>query len=871
MGLQKKFYEKYNINPENFEDVSVEDALFSFRVFSRLKRAQITTIGDLLKCTYEDLARIGGFGTGCFKELYTYFESIASKDATRKVKERCRSMLLVSFRENRDLIVRGDFSFACDDANREIIEKYIIAREMLGEDLANLCLYDTEKVVVIRQELNRFAKLTEKIYKCLNVIPCYRRNQKVKNYIYAYTGNEGMRNKLFERINSEDETLEEYIRNNSDVINDNSSPVFQFIKASSYDLFELGKEFFDNIAKNERAFEIVKRRSEGMTLEQVGHEYSVTRERVRQVEKKVSNRFVVWIKTRSIIDKINAELDGKKILLPSDLDVFFDDYGVVFGYLLKINEEEFSNLIYEKQIDVFVIGNENYIARIQEYVDELPDTFNESQLDDYFEEGEITYGYPREITEKIIQYDYGKTGDVYHRARLTFAKIYADILQKYYPCGIWVYSDEVINDFRSHIKEEYGDIRLPENNRAILARIVSSSVLCDRGTYCSKKEKYISDELAQKIHDYIRNSDIPVFLTNTLFSIFEDELVKEGVTNKYYLQGILKELYEGEFVFRRDYVSKDAKLTSVYSEIVSFIEKACYPVTKRQINEAFPGVTEIVISISVSDPDVINLFGVYVHASKLKLEVEDKNYIRDVVDVLLDKSGCLHCKDIYEYINRDNSNLLTCNGIYQAFGLFSVLEYLYRDELEFSRPYIGKKGQEITRTFDQLHEMVEESDVIQLAEVISVAKENHFQINSILEFANSCNKTHLLLNDKELAAIDYIGLSQELVKEVEQYIYKSITGTVYVSDLQCIKLFPRINVPWTEWLIYSAIKKWGNLLDVAVTSTTFRQAKAVLARRGELDISQISEVGYAADIYEPDNMEDIDELISEILFDEIEG
>lgn len=110
--------------------------------------------------------------------------------------------------------------------------------------------------------------------------------------------------------------------------------------------------------------------------------------------------------------------------------------------------------------------------------------------------------------------------------------------------------------------------------------------------------------------------------------MFEEELVSEGVYNKYHLQGILKELFGDEFVFRRDYVSKDGKLTSVYSEIVGFIEKSVYPVTKQQIVEAFPGVTEIVINISISDPEIINLFGVYVHSNKIKLNVADKDYIR---------------------------------------------------------------------------------------------------------------------------------------------------------------------------------------------------------------------------------------------------
>lgn len=872
MESKEKFCEKYDINPKDFENVSIEDALFSVRVYNRLRREKIETIGALLNYTHEDLEQIDGFGAGCFKELYAYFESIVPHNGVHKEKDgNTRRIIPESFRINRDLIVCGDFSFVDNEEYQELIEEYMYARDVLGEDLARLCLYETENVLAIGQVFNRFSQSIGKLYEKLNVIPRYRRDRNVKYYIYAYTCNEVMRTSLCEKIKVESENLEQYIRNNADELDNDSSVVSLFVKSCSYSLSELGNAFFDEIAKNERAFEIVKRRSEGMTLEQVGNEFDVTRERIRQIEKKVSVRFVNWVKSKALIYKIYAEMDGKNIWLPSVFELFFDENSDIFCYLLKINEEEFSCFTYDRQIDVFVFGNESLLNQIQEYVDELPDTFNESQLDILLSEGYLQHGHPQEITKKLIEDNYGKTGDVYHRSRLTLVKIYADILQKYYPHGIWVYNDDEIDDFRRHVREDYGDIKLPENNRAILSRITHVSILCDRGTYCPKKDKYISDELAKKIHDYIADNETPIFLTNTLFSIFEDELVKEGVSNKYYLQGILRELYEGEFVFRRDYISKDENLTSVYSEIVSYIEKAVYPVTKRQINEAFPGVTEIVIYISTSDPEVINLFGVYIHASKLRLDETDRYYLKEVVASMIDKSGFLHCKDIYDFICRDNANILTSNGIYQAFGLYSVLEYLYRDEYEFSRPYIGRKGQEITRTFDQLHEMVEESDVIQLAEIVSVARENHFQVNSILEFANSCNNTHLLLNDKELAAIDYIGLSEGLAREVESYVYNAIDGTVYVADLQCIRAFPRLSVPWTEWLVYSVLNKWSELLEVAVTSTTFKQAKAVVARKGKLDVSQICEKEYGDGTYTPDNLDDIDELISDILFDEIEG
>ena len=65
-------------------------------------------------------------------------------------------------------------------------------------------------------------------------------------------------------------------------------------------------------------------------------------------------------------------------------------------------------------------------------------------------------------------------------------------------------------------------------------------------------------------------------MMNTLFYVFEEELKTENVDNKYNLQGILHETFGKKWCFRRDYISKDEKITSIYTEIVTYIKKTGY-------------------------------------------------------------------------------------------------------------------------------------------------------------------------------------------------------------------------------------------------------------------------------------------------------
>ena len=58
----------------------------------------------------------------------------------------------------------------------------------------------------------------------------------------------------------------------------------------------------------------------------------------------------------------------------------------------------------------------------------------------------------------------------------------------------------------------------------------------------------------------------------------------------------------------------------------------------------------------------------------------------------------------------DNPVILKRNYINIPFGVYSLLEYFFHDEYNFSRPYIAKIGTEIVSTFEMLQEVVVASD-----------------------------------------------------------------------------------------------------------------------------------------------------------------
>ena len=83
---------------------------------------------------------------------------------------------------------------------------------------------------------------------------------------------------------------------------------------------------------------------------------------------------------------------------------------------------------------------------------------------------------------------------------------------------------------------------------------------------------------------------------------------------------------------------------------------------------------------------------------------------------------------------------------------------------------------------------------------------------------------------------------------------------------------PKLNIPWTEWLIYSVLLKWGKNTDLSVTNKYFYYAHPVVAPKGKLDISDVNidEISTTGnDEFIIDDLDNIDDLIADAIDDEL--
>lgn len=864
----------YGIDPIEYAEDEIEGANFSKRTFGRLKNNGIDTVADLLGKTEVDLMSIKGFGQNSYGEVIKFVKTLCRNVNSGNQKSKVIRRQPYWAREQKELLFDGRFNELDSDYLKndgEYIDNLREAYEVLGTDIIDKIHKNSLSVVEYERVFRDFYIKTDRIIgqrnevkKCLDYLTTVKPNKSIYPFIWAFPANPEVCNKLYSICVDKESTFEDLKSINLDDY-DTGVLLVKFLKWCQFDIRIEYEEYWNNHRDRARVEDIIRLRSSRNTLGEVGSVYGITRERIRQIEAKAVRTFKAWEKNHNYLAKVAAECGCCSVIPFKRIKELLGDEGKIIIYLLRLAD---SNYYYvDLDLEVVVYNDFDYSVRIQKYVDMLPEVFNVRELPVWMQ------GIPERISEDILQkaveLQYRLTGDTYHRSRLSVGRMCEHVLRTYYPDGLHIYDDKEIEDFRNHIYQDYGDIQMSDTNRALVVRVSDVGVLCGRGRYKSKQEKYLSPELQENINRYIEDSNENIFLINTIFAVFEKELRAEGIDNKYYLQGILKELFGNRYYFRRDYLSKDAEQTSIYSAIIRFIKNSLTFVSKAEIFEAFQGLTEIVLNFAVNDSEVLNYFGTYIHVDNIKLYEEDYSYVKEVADKLLSKNDVLHSKDFFEYIKADNPELIERTGAIYSYRLFSLLEYMLSEDYQFVRPYIAKADAVIDRPMERFQELLEQQDITEIQELLNLASECRFQMIGMLDFLHMFSDTHFILDKEHLVKISTTGIDESIARKIESLILNEVTGTKVISQLKCREQFPEVQIDWEEWLIFSVISKWSDSLEVGLTTRTFKDAVALVAPAGKMNPDEFSDV-VSTTKYKADNLDNIDDLIVDFIEEEIE-
>lgn len=580
---------------------------------------------------------------------------------------------------------------------------------------------------------------------------------------------------------------------------------------------------------------ILEDRSKGKTLQESGDNAGVTRERVRQLERKYITMFNDFYNAPNgnLNNLLRAFVSISLFLTDADIIKIFPFNPRLFKYLLL--NTEIDGLMYIEEIGKFYfVDDYDWYKELLIYIDELPSQFNINELDSIISQclnnllkNDIKLDY--DDCSKILLQDYKLIGSIYSKTKLSLADKFASLIKKYYPNPVNIYDNKFLLEFRSLYYKTYGDDKI-KTDHAITSVIARIGMLVGRGLYVLNDRMFMSEELAHKIYNYIIDSGRQIFLTNNLYEIFKEELQAEGIDNKYFMQGALKQRLGDKLFFRRDYVSTTNEVTSVYGEMVKFVKDAKRIVSYDEIQEEFKGTPWNVLIFALSQDDILNYRSRYVHKDALQIDEKDIDYLKNALNNLVNDGRIHHINDLYTFIKLTNKKLLDKLLVDSQFALFSVIQCLFESDYETKRPFIAKKGTLIENQIDRINEFVKSNEIVSLDSILDFVSDNRLHLYSISEYVDSL-EDYVFKDDKSIIELEKSGINKYNVEVVEKMILKAMKDEdfIFADRLPFYNLFPK-EVKWTPWLIYSALNKFGTYLKAIPSDTIFRRKNVIYAR-----------------------------------------
>lgn len=569
----------------------------------------------------------------------------------------------------------------------------------------------------------------------------------------------------------------------------------------------------------------LSKRCTGATLEEIGKELQVTRERVRQILAKTCRKL-------SGIAELAAG-----VLLSSDKATFsFSDLINLFrseesAMYCKLVLQESEYVRYIKFSDSFIkasVCGADIEDNLKEYTDEIIGEGinfydNLELIESELKKHNLDYFDASDIMNFLVHNRYRFYGDYVTKGAQPYAIVCHDAVRKFFRLDIKLDSDEDNEDMRllrQIIAKHYHGVPLPPNNRALTAgmtRDPSKLILSGRGRYCPIEKVIYSVSLFEEIHRFITNSPQTSFYYSELFSHFQGRFLAEtNIDNPNFLHGMLKCLYPNEFAYERDLMSKVGELRQDIDDRLSqLLLENGRAMTKAEIKQSIPFINDFVIAFSVMRlPEVIQWdYNEFNHIDNIEITDEERAILSDAIKNQTElHNGYSSDALLFNAIKGICGGFLSRNNIRNSQNLYYVASCLFERDYRFKRPHILSKEfpvQEISAANIAQVLLHCETDLNyekynRLAADLGWARGTVYAIFSELE------KDFIRVSENDYVRKNYFGVSQSLISSISDMLRGLVSKSGYFafSSIFDYKSFPKCLYKWNGFLLESLITEY---------------------------------------------------------------
>lgn len=880
----------FGVEASDFSGISIEQLYLSVRASNCLKNEKYITLEDVLSKTVSELQDIRSMGVKSVNEIVQKVKDFVTNPVNIDLIAKNKTGLLSSIHKTASEPIDGELKAVVEahlagekyttkgmtGAQIDRFEKFKAAASVVGKEICLVAYLNSQYSLQICNMLLEFAtpyiqykKMIEKAVHRISILSDSMRERKAIPFIKAYEVKEGEELSYLLSECEEDTTISKILylyetfrkKENMLILTTETN---KFLSWLNFDVNKLIVMISENIRKilsgrNERSMEIFSLRVEGKTLEEIGGLYGITRERVRQIELKVYRTFwSVYLNQKyDLIMLVYALRDGDTVLYLNELKELLGSFADTLWACIKHDPEQ-KFYFYSKIFDAIMIRSKelsnmdelDLLSKIKEAIATLPELFEKEKKSNLLLALSRENTLPLEILENVFEDTYRLSGIFYHKGHLTVVTMCSYVLKHRFAAGFKIADEFEADRFRQYMVEFFGEKGASITNRALDSKIGEVGILCDRGKYIHPDFMQVDQNIIDAINDYVENSPRSFLPYGEVYEAMKDIFEETQITNRYLLQGALKK-YGCRFSTGRDFIRKTQSITFV-DELESFVEERGI-VHKAEIFAEFTSIGEARLGQVVArSTNVFNIDnGYYIHAFQFDIQPEDYEQLRKYL-----KTACqdipVNIRSVHEDVGLQYPEFMYRNDFEDRNKLYAALNYMFRSEFIFSRPYIAKLGVNDISNRSVILRHIEEYDSIGIEELIDICEENNIHYVTTSYLLQMLAPEYIRIDRLTLMKNEYTGITDEIVARVVEIVLDMLEMNDYIvgSKINDFLWFPQIDVDWNEFLLENLIVQSKKINIVYLIGDPLKHSNAV----------------YVSDKYQSDTF---NSLLLKILTDEV--
>lgn len=566
----------------------------------------------------------------------------------------------------------------------------------------------------------------------------------------------------------------------------------------------------------QREYEILSLRngfeSAQFTLEEIGKKYDLTRERVRQIESKATgkiidnsidmqNQIYAMFFSLAKIEKRYITVEAIKRYLKSEL---------LTNYLLFVISIADFKVKFDPNLCVIYYVD---LTSVDDLCKEVMDICGS-----FFSIAD--FNVLNQFEKSVVRLNYKLINDtIYVKKSFNTKELVGVILDEYFSEGYRIGCVDDYAKLKEKFEERFGVYDDFSSERSIVG-FIDRLGFCqiDKGTYKNRANCVsLPEELIDKMINYVLMNGPTVFYTS-IYSKFETELRELGVTNYYYLKGLLDPLFPHEFKTKRNYVSTSENFISSNDAILSFMRSFNGEFKLSDLKHKFEGVKDYTLYNAIYseiENGLVWLSGKsFIYLNKVVITDEAKNEFKQFIDNMFSllSTNAVSSRKIFARLSLTNRGLLQRLKIARDnFSTFSLIKSLYPNDYGFNRPIISKNKSEQITTYNLIVNYVMSLDSFNLKAINNyVSKMNIRGLYSYLAFMEDMSDEFVQVNIETMVKKSKINIDQKKLDEIQSLIELIIKrfGKLDTRQFNGYQMFPNMEYHWNKYLLVGIVRTY---------------------------------------------------------------